>query len=80
MVDDGQPTAPADRHHVHRPSRLVEGERGGSRRIGQLDVAQDRPPGVRGPFEIDPGRGADRAHGAVAAHRVGGADDGGPAG
>ena len=81
VVDDGQPVpAAADRHHIDRPARLVQGERRSLRRVGQLDIAQDRPPGVRGPGEIDPGRGADHARGAVAARHVGGTDDRWPLG
>jgi hypothetical protein len=75
VVDGGHPVAAtADRHQVKRPARLVEGERRDRRRIGQLDVAQDRPPGVRRSREGDPSGGADCAPGAVAAHRVGGSE------
>ena len=81
VVDHRHPVpSAAQRHHVQRAARLVQGERRGLRRVGQLDVAEDRLPGVRGPLEIDPGGGPDHALGAVAARDVGGADDDGPVG
>ena len=67
-------TGRRDRHHVHRPARLVQGERRacGGRPARCRPGSSARCPGS---LEIDPGRVADHARGAVAADRVGGADD-----